>query len=59
MNGKGDAVVMMDYQYRRRAFQNLHVEQEEAKKEFQIQIKKGKSLLASVAAWFSFFHHTS
>jgi hypothetical protein len=50
---------MMDYQYRRRAFQNLHVEQEEAKTEIKEHIKKSKSMLASIAAFFSFFHHTS
>ncbi|MEA3320577.1 MAG: hypothetical protein U9Q88_11150 [Bacillota bacterium] len=50
---------MMDYQYRRRAFQNLHVEQEEAKKDLKLKVRKSKSMLASIAAFFSFFHHTS
>ncbi|MBD3843761.1 MAG: hypothetical protein IE909_18175 [Campylobacterales bacterium] len=49
----------MDYQYRRKAFQNLHVEQEEAKKELKEQLNKSKSVMASIAAFFSFFHHTS
>ncbi|WP_404428719.1 hypothetical protein [Sutcliffiella horikoshii] len=50
---------MMDYQYRRRAFQNLHVKQEEAKIDLKQKVKKSKSMMASIAAFFSFFHHTS
>ncbi|MGD6872741.1 hypothetical protein ACQCU1_11125 [Sutcliffiella horikoshii] len=50
---------MMDYQYRRRAFQNLHVEKEEAIKDLKQKTKKSKSMLASIATFFSFFHHTS
>ncbi|WP_172971064.1 hypothetical protein [Bacillus sp. THAF10] len=49
---------MMDYQYRRRAFQNLHVEKEEAVTDFKQKVKKSKSMLASIAAFFSIFHHT-
>ncbi|WP_226680092.1 hypothetical protein [Sutcliffiella horikoshii] len=49
---------MMDYQYRRRAFQNLHVEKEEAKIDLEQKVKKSKSMLASIAAFFSFIHHT-
>ncbi|WP_157860698.1 hypothetical protein [Bacillus sp. LL01] len=50
---------MMDYQYRRRAFQNLHVEKEEAITDIKDKVKKSKSMMASIAAFFSFFHHTS
>jgi len=58
MTGKGDGCEMMDYQYRRRAFQNLHVEQEEAKNEMNQIIKKSKSMMAYLLSFFSFFHHT-
>jgi hypothetical protein len=58
MTGKGDGCEMMDYQYRRRAFQNLHVEQEEAKNEMKQHIKKSKSMMAYLSSLFSFFLHT-
>ncbi|MFE7061064.1 hypothetical protein ACFVAD_02780 [Sutcliffiella sp. NPDC057660] len=51
--------MMMDYQYRRRAFQNLHVEQEEAKNEMKQHIKKSKTMMAYLSSFFCFFHHTS
>jgi hypothetical protein len=57
MTEKGDDCKMMDYQYRRRAFQNLHVEQEEAKNEIKMYIKTSKSMMTYLSSLFSFFHH--
>ena len=45
---------MMDYQYRRKALQNLHNDKEEMKVNLTKVYKKKASLLASIVAWFTF-----